>query len=560
MKHLKFILFLSSLFLLPTHKTPAQQYTPPEIEISQELVRIEGELFYLHNVKRRETLYSISRAYGVSEDVIQKDNPKLSEGLKEGDFIYIRQAGQLSGAGKEVNEDVIETDSRDYLRIETTHTVRWYETLTSIARRYGVSEELILYANSLTNTRLTSRQQLKIPYPGQLIPNSENPELDIENQESNPEDIYLDNKGLGRLNIFNRPAYNETTVSLLLSLGSTIDTSLVNPNNSHIEFYMGFLIAVEELREVYPSMELEVRCFDMTNYLRETELITSGALQGSDIIIGPVFSEYQRPFIDYAERSNALFVSPLDSKSEIYTSTYANFFQVTTPLYFQQSSLLATLAGKSNILLFYEEGSSDTSLFNLTIEILTNHNIPYKTFSYGTNQGRTIGTRMEAALNATETNHVIIASNSEAFVSDVMRNLHTIKLMRGVDITVYGTSNWRTFESLDINYYHSLNLHVAQQYFIDYQDERVKSFVLKFRSLYHSEPGAYAFQAYDIADYFIGGLYRLREEQGSNYLGEKLLQSDYGFIIRQGEMGYTNTGVRHLIYKPDYSVEIRASF
>ena len=167
---------------------------------------------------------------------------------------------------------------------------------------------------------------------------------------------------------------------------------------------------------------------------------------------------------------------------------------------------------------------------------------------------------MEAALSTADTNHIIIASNSEAFVSDVMRNLHTIKAIRGTDITVYGTSRWRTFESLDISYYHSLNLHVAQQYAVDYQDARVKRFVLRFRALYGSEPGAYAFQAYDIADYFIGGLYRIRSNEGDSRFGRRLLQSDYGFIVRPGEKGYTNTGVRHIIYKPDFSIEIKTFF
>src|SRR5690606_14117318 len=96
-------------------------------------------------------------------------------------------------------------------------------------------------------------------------------------------------------------------------------------------------------------------------------------------------------------------------------------------------------------------------------------------------------------------NHVVVASNSEAFVSDVLRNLNLLKTRSNYEITVYGTPRWRSYESVDINYYHQMNLNISMQYYLDYNRENIKEFLSKYRALFLSEPSPYAFQAYDIA-------------------------------------------------------------
>jgi len=37
----------------------------------------------------------------------------------------------------------------------------------------------------------------------------------------------------------------------------------------------------------------------------------------------------------------------------------------------------------------------------------------------------------------------------------------------------------------------------------------------------------------------------------------ELLQSDFNFIRRDGEKGYTNSAVREVLYKPDYSINVK---
>ena len=587
MKYLKITLVML-IISFPAKEIAAQQYIAPEVTISQELISINGVVFYMHIVKKRETLFSIAKAYSVTIEDIEKVNPKLSQGLKEGDYIYIRKgdqskteiANQTVNEAAKINEAELsradqrrvrqaertettaktertETNNKIELNpqdIQTIHTVRWYETLSSIARRYNVSEEEISLANSLANNTISTRQQLRIPRAGaisRIVANSSEVHYTPDDEDEN------EDKDEDLLNIFGKPYYDQLTISLQLPLGSNIDTTMLNSNSDYIEFYQGFLLAINDLRKEYSNMDINLKTHDMMRYVRESEIISSNSLNGSDLIIGPLYSEQQRPFIDFAYNNNAIFVSPIDSQSEIYTATYPNFFQITTPAYFQQESLLSTLSDATNVIMFHEEGSYDTSVLDMTKKILEKNGIQYHSFSYHLQrEGRLVASRIDPMLSRTEKNYIVIASDSEAFVFDLLGKLNTLKSQHKLDIAVYGTSKWRAMDIIDISYFHNLNLHIPVQYHVDYSNGKVKEFVYKFREIYAAEPTPYAFLAYDIACYFIEGMYTRLRDSGIGTT-RRLLQSDYNFIIKPDEKGFSNIGVRLLIYNPDFSTELR---
>ena len=67
-----------------------QDYVSTPVEISKEKVRIDGKICYSHIVLEKQTLYSISKAYGISVDDIYRFNPTLKEtGLKKNSIIII---------------------------------------------------------------------------------------------------------------------------------------------------------------------------------------------------------------------------------------------------------------------------------------------------------------------------------------------------------------------------------------------------------------------------------------------------------------------------------------
>ena len=71
MKRLALILFL----LLAAPSLYAQGYDVPDVVVSKEKANIGGKIFFVHKVLPKQTLYSISKAYGITEAELVAANP-----------------------------------------------------------------------------------------------------------------------------------------------------------------------------------------------------------------------------------------------------------------------------------------------------------------------------------------------------------------------------------------------------------------------------------------------------------------------------------------------------
>ena len=68
----------------------AQDYPQVPVTISRSQVTMNGKTYYAHIVLARQTIYGITKAYGVTEEDLYAANPMLAEeGLKSGTVIYI---------------------------------------------------------------------------------------------------------------------------------------------------------------------------------------------------------------------------------------------------------------------------------------------------------------------------------------------------------------------------------------------------------------------------------------------------------------------------------------
>ncbi len=552
---------LLSVFLMLSHFCLAQ-YTPAKVEISKEKVVIKGEVYYLHTVEKQQTLFSIARAYGTETGTLIKDNPALSAGLRAGDRIYIKDNSKSSGTELEKTEElIIEKDTvKNYM---TDHVVRWYESLFSIAKKYGVSEDDIIKLNSLTSKKVETRQVLKIPFVAketgsETEMNKTNELTAKDDSQKISEPVEKSNRRESR-NLYSGYADKSFSPTLILPLGGSSE-NIDERSLNFFEFYQGFLIALEDIKREFPGSKLELKVIDTDAYPGISEIVSNGELNNSDLIIGPVYSNQIESVLNYTAGNNIPVVSPVDPASENLTSVYPNLYQVSTPLIYQQNGIFNRITRFSEVAVVWEKGGSDTSLVNIVHSLFKERSIEYREVSYDILSGREILPKLTDMLVQGKINHVIIASNSEAFVSDVLRNLNLLQSRNGYDISIYGTPRWRGFENVDLNYYHNMKLSISMQYYVDYSNDDVKRFLSRFRALYGTEPSAYAFQAYDIARFFIGSLLRFGGNFGEYIEQQKvgLLQTDFAFIRKDGEQGFTNSAVRQIIYKPDYSIDLQS--
>ncbi|MFA6770491.1 MAG: LysM peptidoglycan-binding domain-containing protein, partial [Bacteroidales bacterium] len=235
MKQLIKITYISIAMLLA--QSCFAQYVPVKIKKSTEIVNIKGTLFYLHEVEEKQTLYSIAKVYNTDIESIIKNNPSLSSGLKKGTIIYIKvediKVEDKQEESKQIEREQEKTIQVEDIKIEqkpviTTdtltqfqaqHVVKWYESLSSIAKKHGVSEEEIAHANSLIKNKVETRQVLNIPFPGSYSFFEESHKSDSLNRG----EIYDKNlnreKERQKQELFKRTKYDKLTISLLLPLG-----------------------------------------------------------------------------------------------------------------------------------------------------------------------------------------------------------------------------------------------------------------------------------------------------------------------------------------------------
>ncbi|MBC8757477.1 LysM peptidoglycan-binding domain-containing protein [Kordia sp. YSTF-M3] len=119
--------------------------------------------FTNHKVRRKETLYSIAKKYGVTVDDIKKFNEKVAkEGLKKGDRIAIPKF-------KTKVADVVDTTTKDVEETKNeeatfeTYIVKAKETKWGIAHSYGLTIEELEDLNPEIKDGLKIGQEIKLP-------------------------------------------------------------------------------------------------------------------------------------------------------------------------------------------------------------------------------------------------------------------------------------------------------------------------------------------------------------------------------------------------------------
>ena len=591
------LLFAFAFFPETSH---AQAYQATPVTISTEKVRIGGKLYYSHKVLEKQTLYSISKAYGATIEDIIKANPSIGEKgehLRAGTVLLIpaepseaqdrktssktadtvKTAAQAPPGTPEKSNDTGD-DDKDEGRFDwadySIHTVKWYENLQSIARKYGMSEELLVEFNGLESTVLRKRQKIKIP-DAEFIPRLQ---AMIESGKKNdrPADEALTESpavtaadtvaaALPVDGLYVVPDPDAPVrIALVLPLDCIFEGS--GGNTNYMDFYSGALVAAKNMSEKGVSIELNV--IDTQEYNSVSEIAESGRLDGSDYVIGPVHAKQIQEILPLCKSKGIDIVSPLDPKAAEYLENETGLIQVPLSANNQYEDIAAWIQEEGDfpctVLVLAEVGGESTvAEMEKATRALQGKNIDYKVFSYNILQGRGVEQSIGRYFDSLKTNRVIIASENEAFVNDAVRNLNTLRTINKYDIHAYGTARLRGFETIEPEHFHNINMHLSMAYYVDYGDPETMEFLREYRALFNAEPTPFAFQGYDIFTFFTAAA-AIQKQNVTTMLEDiptaRLLQSDMKFRRETdgyGRIGgYENTAARRIVYGDNYSIAV----
>lgn len=567
-------------------RSAAQDYITSPVTISKEKVRVNGNVCYSHIVREKQTLYSISKAYEVSVEDIYKFNPSLMEtGLKKNAIILIPSKETLAklAEAKEVSaepvvqakETVIESketvieDRKEERKEEEekkveekkveekkhkVHIVKWYEDLDVIADKYGVTVDAIVQLNNLSGRKLSKRQKLLIPEPGEIIETTPITQPEPETAESpEAEEQVTETDTTSVAAAEEKPEWifrpkDEVKVTLILPMKA----SSTNPSKNNLDFYSGVLMAVKDMSDKGINTELNV--YDSSD---SNNPIASEDLGDSDLVIGPVTSTDLTRILSNVPAPKFL-ISPLDPKAEAIADSCSRFLHAPTPHKTQYEDLLTWISEDQNqgdsLIIISEKGARQTEALMQMNSVIDSSDLGFKRFSYSILEGRDVIDPMKSLMTDTDTNRVLIVSESEAFVNDVVRNLN-ILIYQKKNIVLYAPARIRGFETIEVEHFHNTSMHLSLGYNINYDNPQIKDFLLKYRALFNTEPSQFAYQGYDIATYFITmcSRYGDRWYKKLETHPQEMLQSRFEFRKKE-DGGFVNKGVRRIVYGKDWTI------
>ena len=526
----------------------AQEYVPTPVTISKEKVKLNGKVYLSHVVLERQTLYGITKAYGVTEDELYEANPALREtGLQKNAIILIPYREQ------EASVQDVTADDKDYAE----HTVKWYEDIDDIARKYNISVKDLMEYNGLKNRKLSSRQVLKIPVkhveykeeneisPRASLGRNDNadslsvaPTVPEPEEGVNPVSSVIPSEAeesqvpYGNLNFTPK---QDVEFSLVLPLKASGNVSELN-----MDFYSGVLMAVKDMEA--EGYKVKMNVFDLTAGMPAIETLTRG-----DFVLGPVASRDMEAVLQRVD-GRVSVISPLDQKTAALAQRYTGFIQAPTSVESQWEDLAEwvgeSLYGSSKTVLITEKGATNVAASVAIRSALARHDTPYDILSYAIVEGTSIPATLDKMLTKDGENRILVASESEAFVGDVVRNIG-IMMGKGYDIVMYAPSKVRTFETIEGSDYHAARLHISTSYYVDYANPKVDAFVKAYRALFKTEPSQFAFQGYDTARYFMERCTKgVSEARG--------LHTDFS-LEYDVNGNAVNKAVRRIVYKKDFT-------
>lgn len=545
---MRLIFFVFLAFVLQIQNGAAQEFT---VEKSDSVAKIEGELYVIHTVQPKQTLFSIAKTYEVKLSRIAFDNPGVLDGLKLNEPLRILKTAVGETKPVEVTEETLELDG-DYV----LYTVPKPQTLYAISKEYNTTISAILDANPELAEGLKVGSTIRIPTPkifGDKTITGEKKEVKLE-MIGLPDII----RNRPNLMVLNSEERLTTNISLLLPLYLDLNDSTESRRLSEqpeemyekseiaLQFYEGFLLALDTLKQLGYNVNLKVTDTENRPW-KVRSLVQKGALKDADLIIGPFYSKVFSEVADYAYQNCISLVSPTIKGTDIIKSNSYVFKMIPSDqsMVFGMGRYLSQSDSTNNMILHYGAGDEQNLLWQFRQGLESGGKNPANFPAYDIY--KTGSDSIRNRLSLTGRNNLVILSNNQVKLAGLIRKIS--KWTEDAYIVGFAPNSWTGFKNLEIDHFDELRVHMPAAFYIDYEKLEVEEFVQKFRAKFNGEPSSFAFRGYDVAMHFIRNLESIKSD-GPEFMEsvqETGFQSAFGWR-RLTDGGFENTQFRMVDY------------
>ncbi|MDE6485624.1 MAG: LysM peptidoglycan-binding domain-containing protein [Duncaniella sp.] len=521
----------------------AAQLTPEKSDPSDN--SDNSDLPDTHLVQRGETIYGLARRYGVTEADLMKWNPSLTDGLKADSRIIVRApqpdtsapAAEAAPATAVLEPVVTPALAEGYL-------VKEKETFYSIARDHGITVPELEAANPEVSL-LKAGMILNIPRPGDaaVVEPEPQPEENTATEVAVPAAVQADD-------VTETPVDDSVNIALILPF-MTGQEPVSKQAMRFTEFYKGFLIAVDSLRNSgKPINILALDSHGSTDTVKH--LLTRPELKDMDVVIAPDNAAQLAYIARWGLENNVKVYNAFVIKDDTYVGN-PMMLQSNIPsemmLDKAADGLIASLGSFTPVIISRTGAEADKADFLKELEAkLNDKGITPVTIEFDNR----LSASDLSALDATGDYMFIPVTGKQADVNKILPGL--IEWHRSAPaarVKVWGYPEWIAFRGETLQNMHALSTTIYSRFAPDEDHYRNKKFDAAFKRWFGSEmenaTPRQGLLGFDTGMYLLRlGLLDKPAPSGVRYSG---IQTDYDFH-QVPDGGWVNNSLMLVTYLP----------
>ena len=503
---------------------PNKNYGKKVVKVDVDIIGVK-----FHAVKPKETLYGISKMYGVSQEALIAANPELKNGLKIGMNLKIPEVSEI----KQDNDIAYEF-----------HIVVKDDTIYNLSKRYGITQFELIRLNPSLKYGLKIGLELVVPKTGNA--NSEVPVnyeyhnvvkddtlynlskrynvSQLELMRLNPElneglklGMLLKIKTIQKEAAYNVKSEYEVTshfketldfskeINLVMLLPYQLNTlsdstRIKNFGKNHsllnvvTDFHLGATMAIDSLRK--RGLKINVKFLDSENSTQKLQsLIYKNDFKEVDAVIGPLYFDNA---LWLSKHIDAQVIVPFYSKDQA-TISNINLVKAAPENDLLESELINYLeqhyTGQNIVVINDGKSESQSKLWQIVNKLKAFKNI--QNVSVVKSQNGYINSKnISENLKGAKDNWVLLVSDEMLTTAAAVNNLKG--LADNFKITLIAFNKGKNFDSVDNNLLGKLNFIYSTLEYLNTDDYNVNNFYKNYQNKNYAIPSKYALKGFDI--------------------------------------------------------------
>nr|WP_321409548.1 LysM peptidoglycan-binding domain-containing protein [uncultured Carboxylicivirga sp.] len=565
----------------------------PQQAVVKESQKLEDDLYIYHSIAQGETIYSIAQKYNAKPNDVIEANPSVdANDLKLGYLVRIPKSS-IKASKLETSEDHNLFTYHKVKRKETLFGIsREYNVDMDILKTVNSDQDLARLKKG-DIVKVPNRYWFKSVYEQQVdstkeMEGAKEEIINLTELDCKSYNYFLDKPTLkvALMLPFNVEATMRANIieedkDGVVTQREREEKVVSKYSKVFVEFYQGALLALDKIKKQGVNVEMFV--YDTAPDSNKVKsILANPVMQSMNLIIGPAYPQ-QLPFVSQFSKEHSIpMVYPFSTNNNTLADNIHMFqvMPIDTLLFDAMADqILVASAGKRIVVIRTEDTKSEYE--NKLSELIRNK-VYWESFKKGVVPDfveykfkQDDLASLEKMFAKEKGNTVIVPSVEEAQVNRIITTIKGAQSKTKADVTLWGLPEWLKYQTINPEDIHALNGHMFSYYFVDYENKQSSQIIEEYRRWFKTEPmsispyfqnanvsanmSRYSLWGFDLTYYFISAL----KDYGKNF--EYCIANHHPFGVQStlnferisNWGGYYNCGLYILHFTPDYNMTVK---